>query len=101
MNIEDGSLMLSEAAKHIKDYYNYYGHQIGLELEYVEWGMREPPKVPRYQLKVKARLLDTRCVPFTGDEITGYDTGVSTASVQGRIRADLEDSLSAARRRSA
>jgi hypothetical protein len=69
----------------------------------VDWWVNDVlprPDAP-YKLTVNVGPLGSPWFPFTQDEIAGYITGTSTASVQERIRVELEARLDAAERRSA
>ena len=95
MNSEDRDLILSPAADQIRDYCYELGHQLGLELECVYWGVDQAPCCPNapYKLTVKMGPQELSWFWFTRDEIAGCLTGTSTASVQDRIRVELEARL--------
>src|SRR5438270_11235632 len=92
MNSEDRDLILSPAADQIRDYCYELGHQLGLELECVYWGVDKEPRCPNapYKLTVKMGPQELLWFWLTEGEIAGYITGTSIARVQERIRTELE-----------
>jgi hypothetical protein len=74
---------------------------LGLDLEVAEWRWlwETPTGSTRYGLYVKAPMGSADCW-FTGADIEGYLSGLTTAAVQATIRAELEDLLRSPRRRS-
>jgi hypothetical protein len=92
MDSVDRNLILTPAADKIRDYCYELGHQLGLKLECVYWGVDKAPRCPNapYKLTVKMGPQEFPWFWFTRDEIAGYVTGTSTVSVQDRIRTGLK-----------
>jgi hypothetical protein len=84
----------SEGAQQMQAFCYATSAALGLDLEVAEWRWlwETPSGSTRYGLYVKATMGSTDCW-FTGTDIEGYSSGMTTAAVQATIRAELEDLL--------
>jgi hypothetical protein len=95
MQAEALAIIRSPAARQIQADCRALAQHNGLHLTSVTWRLDVAPSCAQapYRLTIIGAPLGSSLFWFTQEEITGYSTGVSTAGVQERIRADLEERL--------
>lgn len=91
----------SEGAQQMQAFCYATGAALGLELEVAEWRWlwETPTGSIRYGLYIQAPMGCASCW-FTGADIEGYSSGLTTAAVRATIRAELKDLLRSPGRRS-